>query len=1014
VRASGMLLAGLFAAAPFVGAGTPSPDDWRDQSIYQILTDRFFDGDPSNNTIEGSYDPSDGARIHGGDWAGIEEKLDYIRGLGATSIWISPVQKNAYAAYHGYHIQDFYQFAPHLGGETALRSLIDEAHARGLNVILDVIANHGGDLIDSADPDYPGFRNPGAYVLRWKNASNKTAPPFDNLSWYHNNGHISNWVDPEQILGELFGLDDFRTEEPAVRSALIDAHQWLIERTDADGFRIDTVKHVELSFWQEFAPAVRAFAADSLGKERFFQFGEVFDGSNSKNGIYTGTKAGGPFALDSVLRFPMHFTTNAVFRDGGATEWLSGQYADSVHYDPSARNRLVLFLDNHDVARFMGFGSAAARDEAKARVALAWLYTSIGIPCLYYGTEQEFDGGGDPWNREDMWDGSWDFGPSEGDNFDQTAPLYRWIRKLNGLRGQFPALRRGGQTEIQSANRAGIYSYYRKFPGEATVLVLLNTKGDADTLLVDPDLPGGTVYDLLSERSFAIPSSGVVPIVIRGLSAALLAASPPDLAPWIEATWPAHDQAIPTLRPRIAITFTEPMDRASVEAALDISPAAAYATSWTERTLHLTPASDLADHTTYTVTIEASARDLSGDSLGARFSFFFRTDEGTGPIAVPPGFYAETLPNRNLDRPVSLDRGKNGRILVGDRTRDRVFLWNDRGFVETILADSLIGRPDALAWDRPGGAFGGDLLVSDRSRIFRLAADGEEAGLVRLVASFPSATSGWALAVDTIGAFGGLAYAGASSRDSIWAVGASGTKTPFAGSFSGVRGLAFSNGDSFGRALYATGGDHKIFRIDSTGAGSVFAENAALLSGATALAFDERGGFGGDLFVANPARQEIVRVGPDGTATLFASGFSSLEGSDGLAFNGFGNLYAAEGGTSGSPRLVRIAAVAESTGIPEDAGPPPRFLLGWNAPNPFNGVTRISFSLPRAGRAHLAVHDLSGALVRVLLDDDAAEGPGEAVWDGTDAGGRRAASGVYLYRLRFDRLEETRRLVLIR
>ena len=109
-------LAVLAVSPGRVSAGTPSPDDWRDQSIYQIMTDRFFDGDPSNNSVEGNYDPSDGYKIHGGDWAGIEQKLDYIAGLGATALWISPVQKNAYGSYHGYSIQDFYDVAPHFGG----------------------------------------------------------------------------------------------------------------------------------------------------------------------------------------------------------------------------------------------------------------------------------------------------------------------------------------------------------------------------------------------------------------------------------------------------------------------------------------------------------------------------------------------------------------------------------------------------------------------------------------------------------------------------------------------------------------------------------------------------------------------------------------------------------------------------------------------------------------------------------------------------------------------------------
>ena len=408
------------APAPRGGPYTPSPIDWRDESIYQIVTDRFFNGDPSNDGVEGSFDPSDGAQNHGGDWAGIEAKLDYIQGLGATALWISPVQTNAYAYYHGYGIRDFYGFAEHFGGLDDLRSVIDEG-ARPRHV------RHPGRHHEPRRRPHR-FRDAGVSVVPEPIAlhaalAQQRLPadaPFNDLSKFHHHGHIGDYSDPEQILGELFGLDDFRTEDPTVRSELIAAHQWLVEQTDADGFRIDTVKHVELDFWQEFGPAMRSYATGTLGKSDFLMFGEVFDGSPVKNGIYTGTVAGGAFALDSVLWYPMYFTARSVFRDGAPTEWLSFTLADSVHYEPGSTPRNVTFLDNHDNGRFMGFGSSAQGDDAKLRSALTWAHTSMGIPLVYYGTEQEFDGGGDPYNREDMWDGLWDFGPSEGDNFDPT------------------------------------------------------------------------------------------------------------------------------------------------------------------------------------------------------------------------------------------------------------------------------------------------------------------------------------------------------------------------------------------------------------------------------------------------------------------------------------------------------------------------------------------------------------------------------------------------------------------
>lgn len=1008
----------LFLSGNNARAGTPSPADWRDKTIYQIVTDRFFDGDPSNNAIEGEYDPSDGYKIHGGDWQGIEEKLDYIQGLGATAIWISPVQKNSWAEYHGYSIRDYYAMAPHFGGMTALRSLVDAAHARGISIILDVIPNHCGNMIDSADPSYPDFHNPGDYTLRWRDSSVKPAPPFDNLSWYHNNGHIDNYIDPNQILGELWGLDDLKTEEASVRDALNAAHKWLIDTTDADGFRIDTVKHVELSFWQQFGPEIHSYAADSLGKSDFFLFGEVFDGSPYNNGIYTGTQAGGPYALDSVLWYPMYWTAGSVFRSGGNTEWLSSVYSDSTYYDPDARSRLVLFLDNHDNSRFMGYGSDAQRDEAKAKLALAWQHTSLGIPCVYYGMEQEFDGGSDPWCREDMWDGGWDFGPSVGDNFDMTAPLYRWLRRLNELRADFPALTRGSQEEVASSSGAGLYAYYRRMTSEETLLVVFNTNDDAETLSIDPDLPAGTTYDLLSDRSFTLPATGTVDIVLGGTTVAIFAQSPPSHPPWVEGTWPAHGDTLRNLGAPVRIVFTETMDHASVTANLQISPGFSHAECWHGRELILLPESDLPDHTTFTIGIGAGAQSSAGDSLGAGFSFLYTTDQSTGPVTLPAGYFSTALPDYDLESPLSLERCPEGgvwqgRLLLGDTGWDRVSLHHDGFFQESIVIDRAINRPAAIAIDRAGGFFDGDLLIADPGSLLRFHTDGLGGGLLEELAVLPASSTNGTLVIDHSGIFGGLAYFGCPERDSIYSIDDAGLVSPFAGGVDEVHGIAFSEGDDWGVYLFAADGNGSVFRIDPSGIASAFAIDASRLNGAAALAFDQEGAFGGDLFAANPTRQEIIRIESDGAVSTFASGFSNLEGGDCIAFDASGDLYAAE---SGKPGLTRIASVSIDTSVPNGGTPPAPygFLLSPNAPNPFNPSTRISFELPSSGHTELSIHNVRGELVKRLLSGYLAAGPHEEWWDGTGRNGRSAASGVYIYRLRFGDLVESRRMVLLK
>ena len=601
---------------------------WQTQSIYQIVTDRFFDGDPANNNADGNYDPAGhgGTSVHGGDFKGIEQKLDYIKSLGATAIWISPVVLNARGEFHGYAGLDFYRVDPHWGTLADLQQFVRAAHARGLRVIDDIVVNHGGDLVDSADPGYPNFKYPpGGYSLRFRDPARQYPPPFDlnatnsaltNL--FHNHGLVQNFNDATQLeLGEFAGLDDFRTESPCVRAQMEKIYEYWIEQAGFDGFRIDTVKHVEMGFWREWCPAIRAFAA-AHGQPDFFMFGEIPDNSDSKCGAYTGTRGGGPAKLDSVLDYTLYFKINSIFAaaNGGTRQLVQHYDAVAKNYDPAAQNQLVTFLDNHDQPRFLS-GPGATIDRLK--VALVFLYTARGIPCLYYGTEQAFNGAKDPWDREDMFAGKFEWGPSAGDNFNMTHPLFQFVARLNNFRRLYPALPAGVQSNLWSqANGPGLFAFTRQLGGQA-IFVVFNTAGTSQTLPPCPVIyPAGTkMRNLLDQNENLTVRAGgqTPPIIVPGTSAKIFAAESEirPLDPVVAAVSPAHDAGeIPPAAP-IVVRFSEPMDAASVERAFSTTPAVKGKFSWSPAADVMTflPESGFPPHALVTVRIGDSARSAS-------------------------------------------------------------------------------------------------------------------------------------------------------------------------------------------------------------------------------------------------------------------------------------------------------------------------------------------------------------------------------------------------------------------
>lgn len=649
--------------AGFLLLGRPASaanEFWERQSIYQVITDRFYDGDASNNNADGNFDPSGhrGTSVHGGDFKGLGQKLDYIKALGCTAIWISPIILNARGEFHGYAGRDFYRVDPHWGSLDDLRHLVSAAHARGLLVLDDIVVNHGGDLIDSADSGYGHFRPPPeGYKLRYRRPQLTYAPPFDLdaahptlESLFHNNGLIEDYHDARQVeLGELSGLDDFRTESDYVRSRMAEIYQFWIQQADFDGFRIDTVKHVEMGFWQTWCPAIRAFAA-ARGKTNFFMFGEVYDGSEAKCGSYTGFKSGGAFLLDSVLDYPLYFEMKSVFaRAEGNTSQIEEHYdAIPANYDPAAQRSLVTFLDNHDQPRFLSH-SQANDNLARLRLALVFLYTSRGIPCLYYGTEQGFDGGNDPWDREDMFAGQFEQGPSLGDNFNMTHPLFRWVALLNNLRRLYPALEIGEHINLWSnPNGPGLLAYARRLerpapkagasPTTQELLVVLNTSGSAQTLPSQHTVyaAGVKLANLLdpAERIVVGAGSRTPPIAAPATSAKIFApiTMMRPLDPVVVGISPRHDSVQNLTRGSkrpIAISFSHPMNTNSVQNAFSTEPSLEGFFEWSVglETLTFTPSGGVTNgQGSVTVRIGDQAEDNQGRTLWAPFESRFRIE----------------------------------------------------------------------------------------------------------------------------------------------------------------------------------------------------------------------------------------------------------------------------------------------------------------------------------------------------------------------------------------------------
>jgi glycosidase len=471
----------------------PSPADWRDVVLYQVVLDRFDDNKPEGTTASSGREPDQGWHFQGGTLPGLRRRLDYIRGLGATGIWLScPFkQRPGEQTYHGYAVQDFLDIDPRFGTIRDLVDFVADAHERGMVVVLDVVIDHAADLFHYVDGK---DRYEGGQVFEiagWHDGGEKPTSQWDRDEgvWPRELQRPEAFVrqgamDPmnaaaaEAKDGDFMSLKKIDLMHPPTLSAMIKIYKHWIAVTDVDGFRIDAMRHVRHPAASDFVHAIREYAY-SIGKLNFLQVGEVA-GDDQEMTRYVGSNvellAGGGThdpdhdpdstgdypQLDAVIDFELHRRLIPILLDERPATDLEALWADRrAHFrdfGQSGRSFLT-YLENHDQGardrHRLLFGTVdqtpdgydrPGGDPRLAAMASTVLLLGMGIPCLYYGTEQGFDGGGkdDFLVREAMFGGKW--GPFETtgkSHFDPDHPIYHAIARTAEVRAAEPTLRYG-------------------------------------------------------------------------------------------------------------------------------------------------------------------------------------------------------------------------------------------------------------------------------------------------------------------------------------------------------------------------------------------------------------------------------------------------------------------------------------------------------------------------------------------------------------------------------------------
>ncbi|MEV0891745.1 pullulanase-type alpha-1,6-glucosidase [Promicromonospora sp. NPDC050262] len=574
-----LTLAGDYTEADDTLVHDPVRQAGGDERFYFVMTDRFANGDPANDTggLDGDrlttgFDPTDKGFYQGGDLAGLRQNLDYIEDLGTTAIWLTPSFLNrpvqgsgsdVSAGYHGYWITDFTRIDPHLGTNAELEALIDDAHARGLKVYFDIITNHTADVVDYAegtydyvdqatapytdaagnpfDPadhagtgDFPALDAATSFpytpVVDPADQDVKVPAWLNDPTLYHNRGN-STWEGESVTYGDFSGLDDLMTEHPTVVDGFEEIYKAWID-LGIDGFRIDTVKHVNFEFWEEWSTEIAEYARDR-GKDEFFTFGEVYDADAAKTSPYVRRTD-----MSSVLDFSFQSAATS-YASGNSAQRLADLYAsDDLYTTPhSSPSALPTFLGNHDMGR-VGYMLAGAENPLERdELAHELMYLTRGQPVVYYGDEQGFAGtGGDKDARQTLFATQVDeyadqplvTGEQAGsvDRYGTDAPLYEHIAALADLREEHPALATGAQVERYAEDGAGVYAFSRVDREEKVEhLVAANNAAQQRTVTFDTLTPGAAYAPLYgTDATVTADADGAVTLTVPARSAVVLVA----------------------------------------------------------------------------------------------------------------------------------------------------------------------------------------------------------------------------------------------------------------------------------------------------------------------------------------------------------------------------------------------------------------------------------------------------------------------------------------------------------
>ncbi len=480
--------------------------NWRDALLYFAFTDRFSDGDPSNNApaTDATHQGTSDARWMGGDFKGLQNKVEdgYFEKLGVNTLWISSVSmntqetsigtdNNVYSAYHSYwpittfmtaenqsEFNGLSAIEPHFGSMTDLQNLVDACHKRGMRVLVDFAANH----VHKSSPIYQKHQD-------WFNdAPNGRLCDNDN-----------NWDNYSEKCWFSQDLPDIDYENSDARKLMVDHAVWLIKQTGIDGFRVDAVKHMNIQFIKDLRAAIETLFANT--GITFYTVGETFTSDIGLLNKYIGNNL-----LHAQFDFPLYYRFQNILSDGN----MSGVRGDGLSISPNSpfnSNLMGTFIGNHDVARALSVAAGQNQNKwgnnedvndwlpyFKVKQAMTIQLTQPGVPLIYYGDEYGMVGANDPDNRRMM---------KFSDYSSEQETMLAYVRQLGQIRASHKALTRGTRTDLDSTNGDKIWCYEMSYENEKIIVGVAASDGDGSCNLNGEK----TLEDLLNPGSSKNASS---------------------------------------------------------------------------------------------------------------------------------------------------------------------------------------------------------------------------------------------------------------------------------------------------------------------------------------------------------------------------------------------------------------------------------------------------------------------------------------------------------------------------